>query len=93
MGWRKMIAKRGTPKLQLSYPCRWVYKVIGSNQKQVRQAICELIAEREYVVTSSNSSATGKYHCMNLEMRVESEADRTGMYEALRRHPAIIMVI
>ncbi len=80
-------------KLRLTYPCHWVYKVIGSGQEQVRRAIDEVVEGYEYTVTFSNASRTGKYCCLNLEMTVPSEESRTQIYQALKQHPHIILVL
>lgn len=80
-------------KLELEYPCRWVYKLIGESQESVRQAIVVVLQERECLVSLSNSSRTGKYHCLDVEVVVHSEDDRTANYEAFRCHPAITMVL
>lgn len=80
-------------KLQLSYPCQWVYKVIGAGQEQVLRAIVEVARGYDYDVTLSNRSKTGKYCCLNLEMTVDSEEIRTEIYTALRNHPTIRIVL
>ena len=80
-------------KLNLVYPCLWVYKVIGSHPIKLRKAIDEVIQGRHGNITLSNSSTKGKYHCFNLEMRVDNEESRMTIYEGLRKHPAIKIVL
>jgi uncharacterized protein len=80
-------------KAQVDYPCSWVYKVIGKDQQQVRQAIAEIIQERRCIITRSNSSKSGKYHCLNVELVVQNEELRNGLYRTLKSHPAIKMVL
>jgi putative lipoic acid-binding regulatory protein len=80
-------------RLRLTYPCQWIYKVIGSGHEQVRRAIAEVVDGYDYVVTFSNWSRTRKYCCLNVEMTVESEAIRTEIYTALKNHPLIRMVL
>ncbi len=80
-------------KLHLDYPCHWVYKVIGSGQEQMRDAIEEVVHDYEHTVTFSNASRTGKYCCLNLEMTVYSDETRTGIYTALKQHPNIMLVL
>jgi len=77
----------------LEYPCRWAYKVIGSDKKEMEKAIGKIVQGCECTVTPSNTSKTGKYHCLNLEMLVDDEGHRTGIYDKLRGHPAIKMVL
>jgi len=83
----------GGEKLDLTYPCEWVYKVIGSGQEQVLRAIVDVVQGYDYDVTLSNRSKTGKYCCLNLEMVVDSEEIRTEIYMALRNHPTIRIVL
>jgi putative lipoic acid-binding regulatory protein len=77
----------------IDYPCPWIYKVIGRDPDGLRCAIAEIMKGSEHTVTPSRSSKTGSYHCLNVEMTVESEPVRLGIYERLRGHPAVIMVM
>jgi putative lipoic acid-binding regulatory protein len=80
-------------KPRIDYPCLWIYKVIGRDPEGLRCAIAEIMKGSEHTVTPSRSSKTGSYHCLNVEMTVESEPVRLGIYERLRGHPAVIMVM
>ncbi len=80
-------------KPEIVYPCSWGYKVIGSDVDRLRGAIAEVIQERSHTVTPSHSSLTGKYHCLDLELVVTSEECRIEIYESLRRHPAVKIVL
>lgn len=89
----KLIINKATSKLELEYPCPWVYKVVGKEQELIRQAIADVFQARECLVTLSNSSRTGKYHCLNVEIVVRDEEDRMVNYEALKKHPAVTMIL
>jgi len=78
---------------EIDYPCPWGYKVIGTDMERLRSAIAEVIQERPHTVTPSNRSVTGKYHCLNVEIVVASEECRLEIYEGLRRHPAVKIVL
>jgi len=80
-------------KLELEYPCTWTYKVIGTDQNLLKKAIAEVVQERECLITFSNSSSKGKYLCLNLEMNVHSDEDRTANHLALKNHPDVTMVL
>jgi putative lipoic acid-binding regulatory protein len=80
-------------KLELEYPCLWVYKVIGEDYDGVRQAILEVIRDRKCDISSSRRSSSGKYHSLNAEITVESEGVRDGIYQALKEHPAVKIVL
>lgn len=80
-------------KVQLEYPCPWVYKIIGPDAEELRRAVAEIILDRTYKISHSRSSETAKYHCLNVELSVESESHRTVLYEALKSHRAVKIVL
>ena len=80
-------------KVQLEYPCPWIYKIIGPDEDEMRLAVAEIIRDRAYKVTHSRDSKTDKYHCLNVELSIESESHRTALYEALKAHRAVKMVL
>jgi len=80
-------------KVQLEYPCPWVYKIIGPDADEMQRAIAEIIRDRDYKITHSRSSETAKYHCLNVELSVESESHRTTLHEALKAHQAVKLVL
>lgn len=80
-------------KLKLDYPCSWGFKIIGANEDEMRQAVAGIIRDRPYRITLSRSSETGKFHSLNVELSVESEGHRVDLYEALKSHPAVKIVL
>jgi uncharacterized protein len=80
-------------KPEIVYPCPWGYKVIGSDVDRLRSAIAEVIQELPHTITPSHSSLPGKYLCLDVEIVVSSEECRLEIYESLRRHPAIKIVL
>lgn len=80
-------------KVELEYPCSWVYKVIGREQEELHTAIAEVIQARECLVTLSNSSSGGKYLCLDVELVVVSAEDREAQHLAFKDHPAVVMVL
>ncbi len=80
-------------KLQLEYPCDWCYKVIGREREVLENAIREVILERTHKIEHSNNSKAGKYVSLNLELLVHNEDDRNFIYEALKAHQNIKMVL
>jgi uncharacterized protein len=80
-------------KLQLEYPCPWVYKIIGADENEMRVAVAEIIRDRTYKISHSRDSKTDKYHCLNIELSVESESHRTTLYEALKAHQAVKIIL
>jgi putative lipoic acid-binding regulatory protein len=84
--------KTGNQKVSIDYPCRWVYKVIGSDEAKMRAAIAEVIPGG-CEITASRSSAGGKYVSLTVTVQVENEVSRTSIYEALRKDPSVKVVL
>ena len=80
-------------KLELEYPCSWTYKLIGLEKEVIQKAIHDVILEREHKLTHSNKSKTGKYVSMNLDIIIQNEDERNFIYEALKTHQHIKMVL
>ena len=80
-------------KVQLEYPCSWCYKIVGEEREKLERAIHEVILEREHRITPSKASSGGKYISLNLDMLVHNEDDRQFIYEALKAHQHIKMVL
>lgn len=79
--------------IELEYPCPWAYKIIGPDKEQMQNAVAEIIRDCRHEISSSHTSQTAKYTCLNVELTVESESQRTAIYEALKAHPAVKMVL
>jgi putative lipoic acid-binding regulatory protein len=81
------------PKLDLPYPCRWGYKVIGEDEQALRSAVADIVQAREHSVSLSRRSAHRNYCSLNIEVLVYDEEDRVTIYEALSAHPAVKLVL
>ncbi len=80
-------------KLELEYPCNWCYKLIGDDHDTIKDAVKDIVDEREYKLSESNKSKSGKYVSMNLDMLVYNDDDRQFIYEALKKHDKLKMVL
>lgn len=80
-------------KLELTYPCTWAYKLIAGEKEALENAIHDVILDREHKLTHSNNSKGGKYISMNLDLLVHNEDDRNFIFEALKAHQNIKMVL
>ncbi len=80
-------------KLDLNYPCNWIYKVIGSNETEIQIAVKEIVEQREYTLKHSHISKKGKFLSFTLELLVHNEDDRKMLYEMLCAHKDIKMVL
>lgn len=80
-------------RLELEYPCRWLYKVIGWDEEAVRGAVLEVVDVEGLTMELSHHSSQGTYVSFNVEVTVESDEQRTGIYEGLKAHDAVRMVL
>lgn len=78
---------------EIEYPCPWNFKVIGREEDRMRQAIAEIMGDCAYRLTFSNQSTHGKYCSLNLDMIALDEPHRLDIFEALRRHRSIRIVL
>jgi uncharacterized protein len=77
----------------IEYPCAWIFKLFGTEEALLRQAVGEIMPHTDCLLTLSRTSRRGRYLCMNLELTVVSDEDRTSVYEALSAHPGILLVL
>jgi putative lipoic acid-binding regulatory protein len=77
----------------MEYASLWVNKITGPDADEKRRAVADIICDRTYKISHSRSSATAKYHCLNVELLVESESHRTAIYDALKAHKTIKLVL
>lgn len=80
-------------KIVVRYPCQWLYKVIGMDRDKLHRALKDIIPDDSCDISFSNSSRTGKYHCLNLEVTVHSEEERNAIYLALKANPQVKTVL
>jgi putative lipoic acid-binding regulatory protein len=80
-------------KPKIDYPCPWLFKVIGGDREAVRTAIAAVVGETPHTLVSANVSSGRRYHSFNLELLVESEADRDRLYRDLGACAVIKVVL
>lgn len=88
-----MSLKKDTCKPIINYPCQWLYKVIGTDHEQTNRAILDVIKDIPCKIDLSNSSSSGKYLCLNVEITVQNEDERNTIYMDLKKHPHIKIVL
>jgi putative lipoic acid-binding regulatory protein len=79
-------------KPEIFYPCPWNYRIIGSDELQMRAAVREIVGQVAYTLELSNQSRGGKYRSLDLELVVVDEAQRLGLFDALRKRAEIRFV-
>ncbi|MDP8218418.1 MAG: DUF493 domain-containing protein [Candidatus Theseobacter exili] len=80
-------------KPKIDYPCKWAYKIIGQDEKLLKQAAVSVVGNNLYTITASKSSSGGKYKSLKLEVDVRDENERINIFERLKRNSAIKFVL
>jgi hypothetical protein len=78
---------------EISYPCLWVYKVIGEDCTLLTDIIVSACSPLPVTVSHSHSRSKGKYHSLNAELMVPDEDFRLKIYESLKNNPAVKIVL
>lgn len=78
---------------EIQYPCSWTYKVIGKDRTLLRDVILKACSPHAVTISHSHSSSKGKYHSINAELIVPDATTRTRIYEILKSHAAVKIVL
>lgn len=80
-------------ELEIEYPTRWQYKVIGRSEVVLRAAVEEAVEGASHEVSFSNRSSKGKYLSLLLEVEVQDEAQRKSIWDRLSAHSGVLSLI
>lgn len=80
-------------KININYPCRWGYKVIGWDEALMRRAISEIMTTEACTICLSNKSTKGTYLSLNVDVTVFDEMHRIAICRKLQQHPDIKLVL
>ena len=80
-------------KPQIHYPCEWRFKLIGEDLDKMKSAIGRVLSEKEYTQTRSNSSRSGKFNAINIDLMLFSDKERLELYEKFQLQPEFRFVI
>lgn len=80
-------------KPSIEYPCAWTYKVIGTDESDLRAAIKTVLGKENLLISKSHSSSGGKYLSLNAEIIVEDDESRQQHYQNLKNHAAVKVVM
>ncbi|MDJ0989944.1 MAG: DUF493 domain-containing protein [Desulfobacterales bacterium] len=78
---------------QITYPCRWSFTLIGTDETAMRAAAAECLGTNAYRLNPSRQSRSGKYTSLHLDTEVSSEDERNRLFTALKAHAAVKMVL
>ena len=80
-------------KAVIEYPCNWIFKLIGTDRKELDSAIKEILPDRTFTVSESKTSKKGNYISLNLEIQINDEKERLGLYKKLQEHNSVKIVL
>ncbi len=80
-------------RLEIIYPCIWSYTIIGEDCESLREAILTACAPNPVQITHSHTSSGGKYHSMEARLEVRDEAGRLAIFDLLKTHPAVKILL
>lgn len=76
----------------ITYPCAWLYKVIGTDADSLVRAV-RTVCPATAAVSPSKTSSNGNYCSLNVEIEVHDEASRLAIYRNLKNHLAVKAVL
>jgi uncharacterized protein len=88
-----MITNYNNQKPEITYPCEWTIKIIGSDEKAMHDAADSIIKDRSYVISCSNTSRTGKYISLKIKLILLSDEEKQAYYTKFSKHKNIKFVL
>lgn len=80
-------------KPEITYPCSWSYTVIGIDGDEIKEAVFEILGKRDCSMNPSKTSKGGKYCSYKLELLVHNEEERNLIFEEIKKHKCVKMVL
>jgi putative lipoic acid-binding regulatory protein len=80
-------------KLELDYPCDWEYKIVVRNEKMIDAILDDIEQLENYNLDLSKQSSNGKFKSYTLQTIVDNENHRIEIFNILRDHEHIKMVL
>ena len=80
-------------KVEIKYPCEWIYKIIGSDLNQLKDAVFSVIHPNKFFIEKSHESSKGKYISLNVRVNVSNDQERSTYYTNLGKHKYIKVVL
>lgn len=80
-------------KLEIEYPCNWVYKVIINAHCNIKHVVENVIGDRTYQVVKSNNSKNKTYESYKVSLLVHSDDDRTSLFHEFKKEDCVKIVL
>ncbi|MDR1461516.1 MAG: DUF493 domain-containing protein [Campylobacteraceae bacterium] len=80
-------------ELILSYPCMWTYKLIATQDMDMKKTLTHILKNKQYSLDDSKTSKKGAYKSYSLKLEVESDEERKEIFERLQREQNIKFIL
>ncbi len=80
-------------KLEITYPAKWQYKVVGTNRAMLEREVIDVVFEKDYTISFSHASSGGKYVSLSVDVVVDSEEERNLIFQRLTGLKSVARVI
>ena len=77
----------------IKYPIKWQYKVIGTNEIEIINAIEDILLNFNYNLKPSKKSNQGKFLSYEISLIVENQEQRDSIFSDLKNHTNIKYII
>lgn len=80
-------------ELEIEYPCRWEYRLIGKSAAQLSAAAAEALEGATHKLRPSKKSGAGSYVSMSLQVDVRDAPQRQHFFARLSAHADVLYVL
>jgi putative lipoic acid-binding regulatory protein len=80
-------------KPEIEYPCPWTYRIICTDEPALRAAVLVLVGGVAHTLVHVQTSTSGRYQTLQLDLVVRDEAQRLSIFESLARHPSVRFMV
>ncbi len=76
----------------IDYPCKWPYKVIGSDRVRIEEEISTKLDHMQFEMSISNQSKKGRYVSFQVEVYVAGDDERMAVFDILKNISTVKIV-
>lgn len=88
-----MLLDENSKRPDIEYPCKWDYKIIGTDVSEMIKIIEEAVGDLSYEISPSNISKKENYFSLNLTVFVPSEIVRDIIFQKVSSSAFVKIVI
>ncbi len=80
-------------KVEITYPCKWSYKVIIDSKIDIGIVCACVLGDREHDCKKSNNSKNRKYQSYKIDLLVFNDDDRHEVFREFKSSDSVKMVL